>query len=361
MAVGETKKKQVLLNLRFAVGEKACAEGNGITVYSDAVLEEASSRALTVEELKDNFSKVDGLPLEVEFSSVDVVGNVFMPKSLLNAFRRSFYAALSTKMVSGNREQLSPTWEISSLRGMNEKLAVISDDFTGVTCDVAILKLNSLLIGLPDSFKAISAEKYVYLTPFHTDGDLRVLQKLILENGLDGVYADSYEGLLFAKECGCKLFAGTGFNLTNVQSVQQIYDEVEYYAVSKELSEKEMEGLISSKSFVLSSGDIKIMDLCYCPFSKSCARCDKRERYRLTDENGRGFPVRRYVDADGNCRFEIYNCASLVGRGLVGAGKLIEITMQQEKALAVQTANDEGKQKKFYESYTSGHMKNGVL
>ena len=67
------------------------------------------------------------------------------------------------------------------------------------------------------------------------------------------------------------------------------------------------------------------------------------------------------MDAGGNCRFEIYNCASLVGRGLVGVGNLIEITMQEEKALAVQAANDEGKQKKLYVNYTSGHMKNGVL
>ena len=361
VASGEVKKKRLQLNLRFAVGEKACAQADGITVYSDAVLEEAANRALTVEELKDNFSKMDGLPLEVVFLSVDVVGNVFMPKSLLNAFRRSFYASISTEIVSGGREQLSPCWSIPSLQGTNAKLAVLSDDFTGVTCDVAILKLNSFQVGLPDSFKAISAERYVYLPPFHTDSDLQMLQKLIADNGLDGVYADSYEGLLFSKDCGCKLFAGTGFNLTNVQSIQQIYDDVEYYAVSKELSEKEIEGLTSTKSFILSSGDIKIMDLCYCPFGKSCARCDKKECYRLTDENGRVFPVRRYVDAGRNCRFEIYNCASLVGRGLVGVGNLIEITMQEEKALAVQAANDEGKQKKLYVNYTSGHMKNGVL
>ena len=121
---GEVKKKRLQLNLRFAVGERACAQADGITVYSDAVLEEAASRALTVEELKDNFSKVDGLPLEVVFLSVDVVGNVFMPKSLLNAFRRSFYAALSTEIVSGGREQLSPCWSIPSLQGTNAKLAV---------------------------------------------------------------------------------------------------------------------------------------------------------------------------------------------------------------------------------------------
>ena len=358
---GQEKKKPLQVSLRFAVGERAYAQANGLSVYSDSVLEEAANRALSVEEIQDNFSKVDGLPLQIEFTAVDVVGNVFMPKSLLNAFRRSFYAAVSAEIVSGNREQLEPLWKTSSLQGTNQKLAVISDDFTGVECDIAICKLNDFQAGLPDSFLALSAEKYVYMPPFHTSADIRILQKLLQENGLDGIYADSYEGLLFAKQCGCKLFAGTGFNLTNSQSIAQIYDEVEYYAISKELSERELEGLISSKSFVLSSGDIKIMDLCYCPFGKTCARCDKKERYHLTDENSRVFPVRRYVDGDGNCRFEIYNCASLVGGGAIGAGKLIETTMQEEKKSAVLAVNSEVAQKKVYAAYTSGHMKNGVL
>ena len=190
---------------------------------------------------------------------------------------------------------------------------------------------------------------------------MEIIGKCLTENHLDGLYIESYDGLLLARELGCKAFAGTGLNLTNAVSVSMIDSQVSYYAISKELSEREIAPLISSKAFVLSSGDIKIMDLCYCPFGKTCVKCDRKTHYILTDENGREFPVRRYLDAEGACRFEVYNCASLIGRGVDGAGCLLETTMQPQKALAVQAVLDENKQKKLYGAYTSGHLKNGVL
>ena len=103
------------------------------------------------------------------------------------------------------------------------------------------------------------------------------------------------------------------------------------------------------------------MDLCYCPFEKTCARCDKKSIYSLTDEGGRVFPVRRYVAADGNCRFEVYNCAKLIGSGIKGIGQLLDLTLVQDKRAAIQAKDSETQQKKLYANYTSGHYKRGVL
>ncbi len=358
---GSQKKQPLRLTLRFSVGEKAVAKSGGITVYSDAVLCEASNSPLTESEAKNNFLKIDGLPLDVTFECVEIMGNVFMPKSALNAFRRAFYEALCIKVAKGERTSIMPLWQTPKLSGKNGKIAVLSDNFAGISCDVAICKLQELNGALPQSFLESSAEKYLYLPPFHTSSDVEVIGKYITENHLDGLYIESYDGLLMARELGFKVFAGTGLNLTNSVSVSMIDSQVSYYAISKELSECEIAPLISSKAFVLSSGDIKIMDLCYCPFGKTCAKCDRKEHYVLTDENGREFPVRRYLDAEGNCRFEVYNCASLIGKGVDGAGCLLETTMQPQKALAVHAVLDENKQKKLYGSYTSGHLKNGVL
>ena len=103
------------------------------------------------------------------------------------------------------------------------------------------------------------------------------------------------------------------------------------------------------------------MDLCYCPFGKTCAKCDKRTIYTLTDENGREFPVRRYLAADGNCRFEVYNCACLISTGYKGAGQCIDVTVSQNKPLVVRYKDDEEMQKQTYKQYTSGHFKRGVV
>jgi len=56
---------------------------------------------------------------------------------------------------------------------------------------------------------------------------------------------------------------------------------------------------------VLSLGQIKIMSLMYCPFSKQCSSCKRGDFLRLKDSSGRTFTVRRYKLSE--CRFEIYN------------------------------------------------------
>ena len=103
------------------------------------------------------------------------------------------------------------------------------------------------------------------------------------------------------------------------------------------------------------------MDLCYCPFGKTCKDCDKKTVYQLTDENGRVFPVRRYTSANGECRFEVYNCASLISDGMDNMGQLLDLTLVEEKADAIKVKDDEEGQKKIYQKYTSGHFKRGIL
>ena len=349
------------LSLRFAVGECACVEGDGMVVYSDAPLAAASSSPLTETDIRANFLKTDGLPVDVVFDSVRIEGEIFMPKSALNAFRRKFYEQLAQKVAAAQRSELFPKWSIPFYAGKNEKTAVLSTCFDGVQCDVAIYKPADYSADLPSGFISLQAEKYLYLPPFHTEKDVQSIKGLVQRYALDGIYAETYEGLAIAREIGCKLFAGTGFHVTNPVSLSMLYEQAEYYALSKELSERETTGLISEKAFALSSGDIKIMDLCYCPFGKTCAKCDKKPVYALTDENGRAFPVRRYLDGKGECKFEVFNCASLIGKGMKGAGQLIDASTQKNPQAAVAAKDDEQKQKCVYKAYTSGHNKNGVF
>ena len=124
------------------------------------------------------------------------------------------------------------------------------------------------------------------------------------------MYCEGTYGAEFARTYGVKLFAGTGWNLSNRISVAAALGEAEYAALSKELTLAEQDALAFSGTFALAAGDLKVMDLSYCPFGRTCASCDRRERYTLTDEEGRAFPLRRCRTAEG-CRFEVYNCAPL--------------------------------------------------
>ena len=366
------KRATLTLSLNFTEGEKAKAVYGDICVESEEILQSAQNRPLSVDEVRACFTKTDGLPVDVGFDNIEVNGNIFIPKSMLNAFRRKVYEEICGYVQKTMRKPLVFTDLIYDktvenvllpIKGDNDKSAVISDDFTGFNCDVAIYKPRDFSLELPETFQQGNYEKYLYYPAFATSKDLQRLTDWVKSGNIDGIYAENYAGLTFAKEHGIKLFAGTGFNLTNRLSIEVLLSDpaVAYYAVSKELNPKEGENLLGEKAFALSSGNIKIMDLCYCPFGKTCNQCDKREVYGLTDENGRVFPVRRYLSADGSCRFEVYNCADLVGVGMQNAGKLIDVTLTAEKAKAVAAKNSELQQKEIYKNCTSGHYKRGVL
>lgn len=358
------KQGELCISLAFKEGEYALAECGDVCMQSPFVLQSAMNRPLAEEELKACFSKTDGLPVNVKFEKISLQGNIFIPKSDLNAFRRAFFEKVVAAVAkNGHKEYEYLPIEKVFKAGNNEKTAVISNDFTGISTDIAIYKADDYTLPLPENFRNGNFEKYLYYPAFATQKDLLSIKEKLLECKIDGIYAENYGGVLFAKENGLQVFAGNGFNLTNTVSVQEFlgYAHASYYAVSKELNAQEAVGLSGERAFAFSLGDIKIMDLCYCPFGKTCSVCDKRQTYTLTDESGREFPVRRYVAADKSCRFEVYNCAALIGRGVRGMGKLIDVSATKDKCAVVCAIEDETRQKELYRGYTSGHLKRGVL
>ncbi len=357
-----TRKGAISLRLIFREGEKPVASCGEVFVQGDAPLSHAQSRPLTIEELKTNFLKTDGLPVDISFAEIILEGDVFLPKAELNAFRRTFYETLSKVVTTNGNTPYSYAPQAFRLqRGKNAKTAVVAEDFTGVSADVAIFKPRDFNVPPPESFLSGDFERYLYYPAFSTEQDLRAFLSLCKTGNIEGIYAENYGGVAFAKAHGLKVFAGTGFHLLNACSIVALQNEVEYYALSKEGNQEELQVLTGEKAFVLASGNIKLMDLCYCPFGKTCKACDKKTLYSLTDEGGRVFPVRRYAAADGTCRFEVYNCTNLVGLGVKDCGQLLDLTLEREPCVAVAAKNNEEEQKRVYKQYTSGHYKRGVL
>ncbi len=349
------KIRKISLCLDFQENGYAQISGGGVYLQSEELLQSATSQALTETDLRTCFSKTDGLPVQVDFERITITGNIFIPKSKLNALRRRFFE----RLTQTDRKPLAEKRICAKMpTGTNGKTAVIASSFSGVKTDIAILKCTDFQ-RLEEAFLQGGHEKYLYYPAFTTFEDKQAIARAIKEYALDGVYAENYGAIAFANETGCKLFAGTGFNIFNAISLGELCKEsvLAYYAVSKETTEYQAEKLAGDKAFALTAGGIKLMELCYCPFGKTCKACDKKEIYNLTDENGRVFPVKRYVGADGNCRFEVYNCAYLVGRGVKNAGKLFDFSTGN----AIDVNADEQTQKQAFGLYTSGHAKKGVL
>ena len=334
------KKRTLCLQLVFVENQPPVVEIDGVRIIGDKPLQRAKNSPLSEEDLVSCFSKTDGLPAQIVFEKIQIKGNIFIAKSELNAFRRSVYAQITG--IEREACEYAPL-SFQTPQGRNTKTATIASDFTQVQTDIAIYKPTDYREKLPQSFLGGDFEKYLYYPPFCTHEDERAITAWLSQTQIDGIYAENYGAIEFAAKHNLALFLGTGLNLANGVALRNI--SAKYYAISKELNDNESAALAGVNAFTLRKGGIKLMDLCYCPFGKTCNACDKKVVYLLTDESGRQFPVRRYLDGKGNCRFEVYNCNKLVNEGTYASGVLIDATVEE----------------KCFTERTLGHAKRGVL
>ena len=318
------KKRTLCLKLIFMENQPPVVEVDGVRIEGDKPLQTAKNSPLSEEELITCFSKTDGLPTQILFEKVEIKGNIFIAKSELNAFRRSVYAQI-TGIDRAPYEYLPFTFQTP--QGRNTKTAAIATDFMQIQTDIAIYKPTDYREKLPQSFIGGEFEKYIYYPPFCTSEDERAITAWLSQTQIEGIYAENYGAIEFATKHNLAIFLGTGLNLANRVALDNI--TAKYYAISKELNDSESAVLTGEKAFTLREGGIKLMDLCYCPFGKTCGACDKKAVYLLTDESGRQFPVRRYLDGKGNCRFEVYNCNNLINEGKYASGALTELTVKE--------------------------------
>lgn len=348
------KLRAVTLSASVVSGQKIVLWLDGEEYTSDFICGEAVNRAATAEDIVKCFDKTDAYPFAVEYGDIQIVGNPFVPASALNSFRREVYARYYEKLTARPQVELKEKLFIPEKdNAVNRKVAVIASDLRCVRADIGILHPDYYFHINPDAYSSFSGEKFIYLPPYLSTHTIEQLKPTIA--AFDGIYCDGYYSVALARELGLKLFAGSGFNAGNSLSLS--YIKADYIALSKELTHAEAHELARSNTFCLSAGNIKVMDIIYCPFSKTCKSCDKRGRYILTDEAGRQFALRRYRTDD--CRFELYNCANLVAPQKF-TGILADLTLESAAEVA-QILSDERALKEYFKNYTSGHSKNAVL
>lgn len=347
-------KKRLLpvrVEAEFKEGQVPRVNIDGFTFEGNEPLTTAVSRPLVNEDIRACFSKVGQLPFEVAFGAITVAGAPYLGMAKLNAFRREAYASyLSHITFKGERKRGAATAPPQSVLAKNSKSAVICTDLRGVRADIGILKPADYSADMRSLTEGFSGEKFLFVPPFATDGDIKIIVRAALT--FDGIYCDGTYGIELARELGKPLFAGTGFNISNTFALTGV--GAKYVCISKELTMREAQPLCAENAFYLTYGNIKVMDLAYCPFSRSCSSCERRERYILTDEHGRKFPLRRYTLS--SCRFELYNCANLVCSGV--AGTLCDYSVEDAASLS---HLDGAELRAALGAVTRGHSSNPVL
>ncbi|MDE7301592.1 MAG: U32 family peptidase [Clostridia bacterium] len=334
----KSRKHKVIISAELSVGNKPRVLVNNNEFIADFTAERAKGKPITAEDIKNCFSKVDKLPFEVEFGAIELQ-DVFVPMSLLNAFRREVFARYA-EIGAPSRQSIEKVLPLPKANPVerNGKTCVVSRDLNGITADIGVLKPDDYFSDLTPLIDGFKGEAFIYLPTYLTGAEIEGIKPKL--NAFVGIYCGGNYAVMLARELRKKLFCGAGFNISNYISAENC--PAEYFAISKELTVAEAKPLSRANSFILSDGDIKVMDLIYCPFSKSCKDCDKRNFYTLTDEDGRQFPLRRYKTS--TCRFELFNCANLKAENYF-TGKITELCVPDGA----------------YKNHTGGHFKIPVL
>lgn len=342
----------VKISADFMAGKPAQVEINGIRFRSDSELHRAGNRPLTENDIRQCFLKVDHYPFDPEFGNIKT-DNAFMTVSQLNAFRRLIYFEYYEKISETKKDRAEGSFDLPSTAvSPNRKIAIIASDLNGIQADIGILKPSEYL-DLQKLIDDFQGERFLYVPPFLTGEEEQTI--IHSAEGFDGIYCDGYYGFVLARKIGLKFFAGTGWNITNKVSLMNC--TANYICLSKELTISEANKLSDGHVFYLTSGNIKIMDLIYCPFGKDCSNCDQRTNYVLTDENNRRFPLRRYKISE--CRFEVFNCADLVSEDSY-AGKFYDFSLKGKKSID-SSLKESLKSKDNLQNYTRGHSNSRIL
>lgn len=342
-------KKLVEISVYAKEGEKLRASCGRIEAESATVCETAKTRAIEVKDLVDNFSKTDVYPFLPNVKAT-VEGKPFIVKSALNAVRAKLYERLFYGNVNVDKI-CDYSYDLPKIEMKNKFDKIILSDKLIET------KENTALVIFPNDYDALSGDftsAYLYVPSFLSNVEIAKIKDLSLK--FKGFYVDGLCGLQLASELNKPFIAGVGLNAFNSFAVKGLYElGADAVVFSKELSIKEIIG-ISDAGFVFNRGNIRLMELEYCPYGMNCKMCDRGNLNELKDELGHKFTVRRYK-IGGKCHFEVYN-EKILNFPLsdYGYGELVNLVgLKGEAIKRISERGFTGETERYY-----GNLKKGV-
>ena len=308
----ESKKVKVEIFAKFVEGERAELSSQGVTVYSDEVLETAKSSPVTIDMIAETLQKTDVYPFEPVLAEA-VVGNAFILKSSLNKMRANLFERLFYKNVKHFKNQYNSSdfkmfYNKLSYRniyfGKEPPKEISSSDafvfFPENYDDIDLERISSL--------KSMCKDVFLFVPAFLPESDSEHIEKLL--KNFDGVYADGISGLALSDKLGKKVIVGAGLNVFNKADISYLQNrgifDIVYSVEASERQLEEVEGAV----YAYSSGGIRVMELIFCLFGKKCSGCSRGNVSKIKDCTGHDFYLYRYK-LSGNCRFEIYNGSAL--------------------------------------------------
>ncbi len=255
---------------------KFCINGIEKEVVGD-LLSVAQKQPLTESEIKDNFNKSEYFNVQVK---VVELGNSFMPKSQLNAFRRKVFDEIIFELTKAKGKKLinikakidGKIIEFSDFQFVKDKKEnfnktnIIYSPETYSIEDVLSFKLKCERLG-----------KCAYLdTPnFALKEDIKLLEEIIEQTGVK-IVANNY----YALSLNCDKVIGGGLNVYNRVAC-------DYYGLP----------IITAESGVIEKTEFAVMTLRHCPMKNhlkaNCSSCPFEQGFTYQMESGQQFNLTR--------------------------------------------------------------------
>lgn len=359
------KKLDVNVSVYLKVGEKLKLTANAIEVFSENPIDIAKSHPITKEELTKNLQKTDIYPFNPIITFENFDENAFIVKSQLNNLRAELYSKLFYRKNNIICDNTTSFYDFSILKfnKFNRENSIIISTIANISNDI-----NNVIyspcdyseINLIDEFISYYKNKkvWLYIPPFFSGEDLKIIDNYVSK--FYGVFIEGYWGLEYAKTKDLKVFIGTGLNIFNKVDINLLseYTSVEQLTLSKELSSNEINDFTYDFT-LLNNSEVQIMDLIYCPFNKDCKNCKYTDNSYLQDEDKRTFPVFRYKTNE--CRFKIYNVASLYSEKLIKYNQLYDLTTKNSEFIEDFTNKNTHQEKsQSFKNLTVGNYRKGI-
>lgn len=340
--------------------------------YDDPTeLAQAKNQALDMESLTNQLSKLGDTPFVLQKNNIQILDDIFMSKSAINAMRRGLVESMLAELNKDRRRMVDYTNALSKYKLKYKPMSslilcnpsgISKEDLESSGADIVVDldKIQSFIMKYP----LIENNLYVKLPKMQFTEDIWHINELLDEVPKNiGIYAENIYALEIAYERGLSVIGGIGLNIYNSEMASVC--GLTNYIASAELNSDEINDMQKDNNCigVYAYGKLPVMTFAHCPIQNitgcDCKTCLYKPFY-LKDKYGE-----YYIDRQKsvNCSFTMYNssCHNLSGNiQLDGYSKLIDFSISSQNEREVLRAFIEGNKIKLGEKYTDGHISRGV-
>lgn len=347
-----TRKLPVEIELTASVNNPliatACCGDVKITISSDFFLDKAQKAPLGKSDFVNCFSKTGDTEFILKSISFARLEDVFVPKGLLNDFRRRLFEQLKNELLSrydkknSQVSRLSDDLKFSSYNEFDYKTIIQVDDLSIIanldedkaTFDAIAFAPKRFDAKEIEEFKQIKYPKLLSLPIILRRNDVVKVKEFIEKAGVTEVIANNLAHFELAKDC--KILVGYGLNVVNPT------------ALGAKILSFEYDGRNYGDNFVYTYGKVPLMTFAHCPKKTlngdRCINCN-HEPISFSDETGNKLDIRFFKIA--NCYSQLLNCTPTNVINEVGKLKikrqfidLVGHTLDECKAILLQLSKD---------------------